>query len=199
MGFQDRATPYIYLEDDSANSAAFGWNSNEFTLVNQATANAVPSGTATWKMDTSGRRTMPLQPCFLTLRTADVANVSGDGTYYTMVWNNEIFDRGSNLSGTTFTAPVTGVYRFVLSAGFSTIGTANAALMQIVTTARTFTSQQLSPTAIKDSANAYAGCISVVTELTAADTVSTVMRAQGTTKTVSWLASASWFAGYLIA
>jgi hypothetical protein len=45
-------------------------------------------------------------------RTASTANVTGDGTAYTVVWNNEIVDALSDFSSDTFTARTTGYHKF---------------------------------------------------------------------------------------
>jgi hypothetical protein len=54
------------------------------------------------------------QPCFLAYASADLTNISGDGTAYTVLFNTVVFDQASNYTaGTgTFTAPVTGRYFF---------------------------------------------------------------------------------------
>ena len=59
-----------------------------------------------------GAVTRVRQPSFLAQADAGaVLNVTGDGTAYTMVFNTEKWDQGSNFDGTsTFTAPVTGRY-----------------------------------------------------------------------------------------
>jgi len=56
---------------------------------------------------------MPLQPCFLAQRTSTVSNVTGNGGAYTIPFDVEIFDIGSNYATTgIFTAPITGKYIF---------------------------------------------------------------------------------------
>lgn len=66
-----------------------------------------------WRMTTAGARTMPLQPAFLAFLSANIANVTGDGTTYTIISDTEIFDQGANYNNATgvFTAPVTGRYQ----------------------------------------------------------------------------------------
>ena len=57
--------------------------------------------------------TNALQPAFLARPTAQLTNVTGDATFYTVVFATEIFDQGGDFDGTsTFTAPVTGPYMF---------------------------------------------------------------------------------------
>jgi len=66
----------------------------------------------TFIMTAAGERTMPLQPCFRVEIDSNITNVTGDGTAYTVIWDNEVFDIGSNMTTTTFTAPVDGKYFF---------------------------------------------------------------------------------------
>jgi hypothetical protein len=49
---------------------------------------------------------------FLYEMSASISNVTGDGTIYTCVFNTEIEQIGSSFDGTTFTAPVDGIYTF---------------------------------------------------------------------------------------
>ena len=52
-------------------------------------------------------------------------NISGDGTAWTVLYNNEVWDNGGDYNGTsTFTAPVTGKYLF--TAMLSTVGSLTA-------------------------------------------------------------------------
>ncbi|SVB43724.1 uncharacterized protein METZ01_LOCUS196578 [marine metagenome] len=58
---------------------------------------------------------MPLQPVFAhtTANTSDNQDVTGDGTLYTILFNTQKFDIGSNTNANgVFTAPITGVYLF---------------------------------------------------------------------------------------
>ena len=58
---------------------------------------------------------MPLQPVFAhtTQHTTDNENETGDGTLYTILFNTQKFDIGSNTDANgVFTAPITGVYLF---------------------------------------------------------------------------------------
>jgi len=44
--------------------------------------------------------------------SAGTANVTGDGTAFTMTYQTEVFDTGNDFASNTFTAPVTGQYLF---------------------------------------------------------------------------------------
>ncbi len=59
---------------------------------------------------TSGQITYPLQPAFLAYVTNQINDVTGDGTLYTIIFDTESYDVGSNFASGTFTAPVTGKY-----------------------------------------------------------------------------------------
>jgi len=71
--------------------------------------------TAHMVFDESGQILKPLQPAFRLRNSSSLTNVTGDGTSYTVVWNAEDFDIGSNCSGGVFTAPVAGIYAFSVS------------------------------------------------------------------------------------
>jgi len=63
-------------------------------------------------MTSDGERTMPLQPAVLVEMSTTYNNVTGDGSTWTVQFNQEIFDQNSDFNtGTyTFTAPVTARY-----------------------------------------------------------------------------------------
>ena len=63
----------------------------------------------------TGVMRLTAQPAVLTTNSAQITNVTGDGTIYTLVFDEEIYDQGSNMTTNTFTAPVDGVYLFGLS------------------------------------------------------------------------------------
>lgn len=69
----------------------------------------------TFVITATGEITKPLQPAFLVGLTADVLNVTGDGTAYTILFNTEIYDQNNDFDTSTgvFTAPVTGRYSFM--------------------------------------------------------------------------------------
>lgn len=115
----------ITVGGGSAGDPTINWNVSgvtnwEMGIDNSVSDNlTISQGTAlgtndVWRMDTSGRRTMPLQPAFLyVLQTTD-ANVTGDNTGYIFGSGNaltKIYDQANNTTTAgVFTAPVTGVY-----------------------------------------------------------------------------------------
>jgi hypothetical protein len=86
----------------------------------------------------SGAMRQELTPAVETF-TPDTSNVTGDGTVFTVDWSTEIFDQGSNMSGTTFTAPVTGRYRIMISIRLGDMSSSHTAGdFGVVTSNRTY-------------------------------------------------------------
>lgn len=99
-------------------------------------------GSTVMTMTTAGEILQPLQPSFLALNASLRSDVTGDGTVYTIPYNTEIFDQGSDYDNATFTftAPVTGRYFLsatALLAGITTSHTIKQ--LRIVTSNRTYT------------------------------------------------------------
>lgn len=181
---------------NTTSSLALKYGTADFSLAS-ATGNVMVA------QDT-GEITYPLQSSFLAYRSADVANVTGDGTVYTCTFDTEVFDRNSDYNnGTyTFTAPVTGLYRFDLNVGAGTLGAAHTiGLVQIVTTGRTFSSNYSSWGVARASNNIYMYETSVLTTMTAGDTATTNFQVYNSTKTVTFYGAAvnSWWSGNLVA
>jgi len=93
----------------------------------------IRSGTNGIFLDTTGAVTMPSQPAFQLIRTTNVSNVTGNGTSYTVVFNNEEFDQNADCSTTTFTAPVTGKYQFSFAIIFVSLSSATDVFVDLST------------------------------------------------------------------
>lgn len=141
--------------------------------------------------------TQPLQPSFLVTNSAGATDVTGDGTVYTVLWGNEIYDQGSNFASNTFTAPITG--RYLLTATVSVanmlIGHTGRAL-KIVTTARNYTNDYNQALAEVDRTMS----VTCIADMTAGDTAIVTLDVSGATKTVDISASGTLnhFSGSLI-
>jgi len=79
------------------------------------------------KIDTNGHITKPLQPAFLVRPTSFITNMAV-GSEVTIAMGTEIFDQNSDYNNTTFTftAPVTGKYRFDYAIRLQDVDTASS-------------------------------------------------------------------------
>ena len=119
---------------------------------------------------------MPLQPCFQGRPTTQ-SNVTGNNTLYTVTHTTEVFDRGGDYDGTTFTAPITGIYLLVYAVGWTGAGTAaDNFLVQIVTSNNSYGMVHEKANTIKAEGGEY---LSMVADMDAGDTAHTTIRMNG--------------------
>ena len=87
----------------------------------------------------NGEVNMAAQPAFLAYNASTVTNITGDGGVYTGVFGTEVYDLGGDFDGTsTFTAPVTGKYHFIINVNMNGITAAgDFAMISLVTPNRT--------------------------------------------------------------
>ena len=76
---------------------------------------------------------MPLQPCFCGTEDG-INNVTGDGTSYTIIFDNERFDQSGDFDGTTFTAPVTGKYLLSYQVGLHRVAASSDVIQTTLVT-----------------------------------------------------------------
>jgi hypothetical protein len=127
------------------------------------------------------------QPMFFATLSAEPANVTGDGTAYTVIYNTETYDIGGNYNTTTgvFTAPTTGKYVVGCKWGIvSPLSGHNTGQLNVVSDGPNSPSMNINPYNNFAATNiaGYNNCY--VLELDAADTVKTVMNIAGSTKTI---------------
>jgi hypothetical protein len=128
------------------------------------------------------------------------ANVTGDGTIYTVSFGTEIFDQGGDFSSTTFTAPVTGKYLLSSQITFNNLTAAITEIsIGIVTSNRIYYLYE-NPPGIAQTYRPYA--LSVLTDMDAGDTAVVRAFVNGTTKTIDLYGENtniySYFSGSLI-
>lgn len=166
-----------------ASSLALKTGTADFSL-------ASATGTIMNALDT-GEITYPLQSAFLAnVSAASVADVTGDGTAYTILFDTVVYDQNSDYTGGTgtFTAPVTGRYYFDACVYLSTpVAGGTAAQLSFVSSNRTYRGTTL-PTR-----NAVAGflgvnnniayLISSFVDMDAADTITVSINSSGGAKT----------------
>lgn len=154
---------------------------------------------------TSGEINYPLQPAFLAILSANVTDVTGDGTAYTVLWNSTIFDQNSdfNTSTGTFTAPVTGRYLFQSTVDVVQLQAAtNAGNSVIITSNRNYRYAEVNWGAVMTTTGtAYSANGSCLADMDAADTATVSVTVTGGTKTVDVQGSTpvSRFSGNLVA
>jgi hypothetical protein len=95
------------------------------------------------------------QPWVHALQSTDALNATGAGTTHSVNFDTEIKDTQGNMSGTTYTAPITGRYRFSGNLYISNLGagTFDRARLNLVTTNRTYYISDCNPDAIKTGSN----------------------------------------------
>jgi len=135
--------------------------------------------------------------------SANVTNVTGDGTVYFPVHSIISFNQAGAYDGTTgkFTAPVAGIYHFDMSIAFSNVGSATGGNVTFyVNGSNDVIGTQINTGAVKDSNQFEIITGTCVLELAGGDVVYPSMYASGTSKSVGFgiAAGSSHFAGFLI-
>lgn len=146
----------------------------------------VTSSTA--EIDSSNRMTNTSQPSFLATQSAAVNNVTGDGTVYTIINDNVVYDVGSNYNNATgvFTAPVTGKYLFIMSAWFANVDVAGTqGSIQIQTTARRFVANAVNAANVRNNLSQMVLSMSCIAPMTAGNTAVAQMIITNQAKTVT--------------
>lgn len=206
VGGSSGGDPHIVYDVSGVGGYTFGIdNSDSDALKIDRGAPATVGGNTLWKMSTAGELTMSAQPAFLAYRSASVANVTGAGTVYTVAFDTEVFDQNADYNnGTfTFTAPVTGRYMFSCGVGVTGLTVLmTQGTIDIVTSNRTYRSEEASYGVIQNASNAVSLSYSVLVDMDAADTATvqlTVSNGAGNTADLDGGAAPArtFFSGYL--
>ncbi len=142
--------------------------------------------------------TMPKQPSFNASISSGTDNVTGDGTTYTVVFNVENLDQNADWDGTTFTAPVAGVYVFCAHWRLDSVAAdQDDKKLNIVTSNKTFESFRQDANLMATTETATS---SVVCDMDAADTAIMQLRMSGGSKVNDVSGGTNtWFSGAKIA
>jgi hypothetical protein len=181
---------------------AWSWgldNSDSDAWVLSATG--TPGTTNVMRVSTAGEIRYPLQPAFLAL-SGDDNNVTGDGTTFTCLMDNEVYDQGGDYDGTsTFTAPITGVYRFDATVQVSgVLSTHTVGSYRITTSNHNFQSLN-APAKIFNNNTAFSTTLSTDADMDAADTADVRVQISNGTKVVDVIGAGAvltYFSGRLV-
>ena len=170
---------------------------SSLTSVGTLTSLAVVASGFT--IDSSGRMKNAKQPCFHVRLTADQLSVTGDGTVYTVAFNNVIADQTSSFSNPSFTAPVTGFYQFNITLYLYGIASQNDVELYLNTTTLTYSlTRQNSST--KNGNNQLIICASQMVPMNSGNTANVSILVGGGTpvKTTSLSSAGTYFSGFLV-
>lgn len=156
---------------------------------------------------TTGIITYPKKPAFFAYLAADITNVTGNGTKYTVIFDTEEYDIGSNFNTSTgvFTAPVTGKYMFAYAVTIIDSSGATRIDTFLETTSQSYRCN-FQGIANVLSSNAYQGpsCAVGPVQMTASDTAVVKVTVTGIGADTADIDGnnvsdrVTWFSGYLV-
>ena len=161
----------------------------------------VTNGALAVQIDSIGSVLRPLQPSFLVNAPSNTANVTGDGTDFTVEFDTEIRDANSDFNTGTyiFTAPVTGHYELTFSVRLIGLTSSHDRLRgDIVTSNRTYSFYGWHPTVDVDGQQVVQG--SVIADMDSGDTAYINVNVSGSTKVVEVhsITAPNYFSGTLV-
>jgi len=124
----------------------------------------ISNGNAVWEIISK-----LISVAFLAYNSATDTNVTGNGTFATVDFDTEVFDRGGNFASDTFTAPVTGRYRFSASVRAQQLTNATSVNLRLATSNRNYLLHYYDAAAIAGNADILFGG-SVLADMDAGDT-----------------------------
>lgn len=179
--------------------------SNHYQYQQEVVGSGFPGATVLVDYAPAGEITFPLTPAFLATGGTQ-SNVTGNGALYTVTFTaSERFDQGGDFDGTsTFTAPVTGRYRFSASVGMTSVGASTTGYIQIITSNRGYRTNAQSFDPVGDStADAVFIQAAILADMDAGDTCIVQISTTGVGANTVDVAAASgtveqtWFCGEL--
>jgi len=194
------ASGELQINDGGVLASAAVFTGNADLGSNLLVGNAGSTGIA---ISANGEVTMAAQPAFLARNNAQINNVTGDGTAYTLVFATEVFDQNADFDGTsTFTAPITGRYRFTCHIVMAAMDdSVTIVTLQIVASNGTVLGA-FTDGATADSNQNFGIESSVLLDMDAADTVTAIITGSGGSASVDFGGSSdyrSFLCGELVA
>ncbi len=211
-------TNALSISNDAANTTvdiATGSAAKIVTLgsTNGASRLALQTGTADFSLTSAtgtiisaldtGQVTKPLQSAFAAYNSTSPTNVTGDGTFYTAPFDTEQFDVNSDFASNTFTAPVTGKYKFNVTIAMSNLTAAHNVTSIFLTTSSAianYISGYDGGGLIRASDDKYIMSTACFISLTAGNTVYVRFSVFSSTKTITMVGGLGYtsFSGYLV-
>ena len=172
---------------NTGESAAINMNDDghiSFYVSNGSdSADAEVAITTALKINNTGEVTMPLQPAVQAVANATSSNenIATSGTH-TIVFDREVFDVGSDFTGNTFTAPVTGKYQVNFTTKLMNIDESATYIAIYITTDNRLYTHQYDNADLFDSDSAYHSInLSDLVDLDANDTLTMGIKQSGGT------------------
>lgn len=176
----------------STRSYSVGVDTSDSQKLKINTTNAAtvgPStGTTLMTLSSTGVRTLPLNPAvfaYVHNGGANITNVTGDGTVYTIIFDSTALDAGTNFNTTTgaFTAPVAGNYLVIANVTLTGLGVAHTSALLSISCNGAITRNQFNP--IASAVGGILTCsLSIIYPLPVSTTISATIQVSGSTKTV---------------
>lgn len=163
-------------------------DSDNFKLTT-STSTTSPSGASIlFNMSSGGARTLPLNPtvfAYVHNGGANLTNVTGDGTLYTVIYDATSIDSGTNFNtGTgTFTAPVTGRYRVTVNNTLTNLGAGHTSAQLTINANGVVSRTRFNPVAGAVSGS-YTASLTGTYIVAAGGTITSQVTVSGSTKTV---------------
>ena len=163
--------------------------------IRERTKNGSTTNSKRMVIDNDGEITQPLQPTFMVSQTGSLSVANGHTLFSTNT--TERWDVGSNFSGGTFTAPVTGKYFLNYNMLYEDASGSNVFEDIIVTSNRSYAMWRNSSAYSSGTTYLY-NALSVIADMDASDTAY-VQHGGGQTATVHYSnGNWPWFQGYLL-
>jgi len=173
-------------------------------LIFSTTADGAASPTERMTIDSGGAVTKPTNPSFLVRYGSHQTDATGDGTAVQIIGNTEVYDKGSNVSSGSFTAPVAGTYAFQSQVYLEDVGSSHTGSYHYLETSGSAASVfggVFNPYNFQHSNGATGFTNSWIIEMAANDVAVVKINVSGGTKTVDIMGSTTFlstFSGCLI-
>lgn len=192
---------YCTVSSTNTNAITGAGTLNYSNLSFDNTSNTINTSTVTPLVSRYGVQLSATVPAFLVNKAAGAADVTGNSTTYTIAYDTEIFDQGSNFAANTFTAPYTGKYYLSGGCALSSVTTATSATFLINTSNRTYRSNFCSPTVVQDSVGRVSFSMNSLCDMDVGDTAIVSIALTGIGADTADLLSSNVtniFSGYLV-